>query len=983
MTNYEKLIAVLQEVFMLDKAELDFGIYRIMNQKRTEIEQFLHKDLLPQVKQVLAQHISSDKQNVQRELEEALKQAHALGADPDTLPKVKILKEQLERAADVTALENEIFSHVANFFKRYFDNGDFISQRRYKKDVYSIPYEGEEVKLHWANYDQYYIKTSEYFKNYRFKISENKYAAFELVSASTEQNNNKIVEGKERRFALYEEKPVEAKDGVLTIYFTYEPVDKKIKREELLQKAFDLVKNKIPADFLEVLKPVPTEKDKTRTLLQKHFNDYTARNTFDYFIHKDLGGFLRRELDFYIKNEVLFIDDINTKNEQKFIQQLSQLKAIKTIAEKIIAFLAQLEDFQKKLWLKKKFVVETNYCITLDRIPKELYASIANNEQQTEEWVRLFAISEIKESKANEMFEETKVGFTRPLKVEFLEQNPYLVLDTAFFNDEFKLKLLQNFDRLDEQTDGLLINSENFQALRLLQERYKNIVSCTYIDPPFNTGEDDFPYKDNFQHSSWMSMMADRIYQSTQLLSEHGMMCIHIGDDETCNVRLLIESGSLIRKNSVVVRRGIKNVQAQFDDIDKLALGHDYIHVATRQNIRLPHLKQSLKAEKSGKWDTFWRGTDRVTMRYEVFGINPQTGQWRWEPIRAKRAIENYEYYLENESSSKTLDAWYIENLQAGIDLDFVRKNEEGTVQYYVPPQGSKLVSDNWLDVSVSGSFTSFPHEKSVELLTRVISWNTKSNSHILDFFGGSATTAHAVITLNNTDGAKRKYVLVEMGDYFDTITKPRIQKVIYSKDWKDDKPVSREGSSHCFKYIRLESYEDTLNNLTLQRNNEQELALQQNSSFKEGYLLNYMLDVESRDSLLNLQWFINPFNCYLNITRNNETKPTKIDLVETFNYLIGLQVQSYSNPKAGYVTVTGTTLKGEKILVVWRNCELHNSEALNEFLQKSKFNPLDNEFDRIYVNGDNNVENLKLGEEKWKVVMIEEEFKKRMFEAN
>jgi adenine-specific DNA-methyltransferase len=140
------------------------------------------------------------------------------------------------------------------------------------------------------------------------------------------------------------------------------------------------------------------------------------------------------------------------------------------------------------------------------------------------------------------------------------------------------------------------------------------------------------------------------------------------------------------------------------------------------------------------------------------------------------------------------------------------------------------------------------------------------------------------------------------------------------------------------------------------------------------------MLDVEAKDSLLNLEWFEDPFNCYLNITRNNEMQPTKIDLVETFNYLIGLVVE-HSYAAKGYRIVTGKTLEDEKILIVWRNVKEHRNNDLNEFLQKSRYNPLDTEFNRIYVNGDNNVENLKTGDEMWKVVLIEEEFKKRMFE--
>jgi len=226
MTNYDKLINTLKEVFMLDKAELDFGIYRIMNQKRKDIEQFLEVDLVPQVHKVLSESLSVDKQALQKELDDAIKSAQALGADPNTLPKVQDLKKRLGEAADMVGIENEVFSLLANFFKRYFDNGDFISMRRYKKDVYAIPYEGEEVKLHWANADQYYIKTSEYFKVYRFKLANGKTVAFELIEASTEQNNNKTQGDKERRFAIYTEKVCETIGDEFKIYFTYEPADK-------------------------------------------------------------------------------------------------------------------------------------------------------------------------------------------------------------------------------------------------------------------------------------------------------------------------------------------------------------------------------------------------------------------------------------------------------------------------------------------------------------------------------------------------------------------------------------------------------------------------------------------------------------------------------------------------------------------------------------------------------------------------------------
>src|SRR5205814_7525312 len=132
----------------------------------------------------------------------------------------------------------------------------------------------------------------------------------------------------------------------------------------------------------ELGKFAPTEKSPQRTVLEKHLTQYTASNTFDYFIHKDLGGFLHRELDFYIKNEVMHLDDIEHESAPKVEQYLSLIRVIRTIAHKIIAFLEQLENFQKRLWLKKKFVVETNYCFTLDRVPEEFYKEIAANDAQ-------------------------------------------------------------------------------------------------------------------------------------------------------------------------------------------------------------------------------------------------------------------------------------------------------------------------------------------------------------------------------------------------------------------------------------------------------------------------------------------------------------------------------------------------------------------------------------------------------------------------
>jgi adenine-specific DNA-methyltransferase len=449
--EYEKLKTLLKELFQLDQPELDFGLYRIMHAKSAEVTQFLDKDLLPQVKEAFGLYKTADKAELEKELARAIEQGQALGADPETLPRVQDLRAKLKSdAVDVGALENEVYDHLFSFFRRYYSEGDFLAKRVYKPGVYAIPYEGEEIKLHWANRDQYYIKTSEYLRDYAFRLRPDNdkkpmRVHFRLVDAAEgEHDNGKPAEGKDRVFLLAA--PGESgrnfiadEDGEISIRFEYRPATLTDWHEDvrdgktrppaqkdlivLVTKRVLAVADVSLAPWIaELARPhvtVSGEKaDYTR--LEAHLRRYTARNTFDYFIHKDLGGFLRRELDFYIKNEVMHLDDVENETAPRVEQYLSKIKIIRRIAGKIIAFLAQLEDFQKKLWLKKKFVVETQYCITLDRIPEAFYPEIAANDAQREEWVRLFAIDEIKGDSASPRYPKPLQFCTKSQSCDFL-----------------------------------------------------------------------------------------------------------------------------------------------------------------------------------------------------------------------------------------------------------------------------------------------------------------------------------------------------------------------------------------------------------------------------------------------------------------------------------------------------------------------------------------------------------------------------------
>ena len=426
-TKIEKLRDLLRELFQLDQADLDFGIYRIMNQKRDEVERFLDQDLLPQVRAAFEKYRPADKAALQAELDKLVATITSAEMNPEESPKVQDLRRRLAKGVDVAALEDEVFSDLFSFFRRYYHDGDFLSLRRYKEGVYAIPYEGEEVKLHWANHDQYYVKNSEHLTHYAFKVGQRR-VRFELVAAGAERDNNKAQSGNERRFIVAAPNPVVEDGGDLVVRFEYRPDEEKRKQDVLNAEGAARVLDGSPDAWKAVLsRKAPTKANPDRTVLDKHIRSYTAKNTFDYFIHKDLGGFLRRELDFFIKNEILHLDDIDRVEDfAKVEEKLSKIRVLRAIAHKIIAFLAQIEDFQKKLWLKKKFVVETNWCVTLDRIPEEFYPEIAANDAQREEWVRLFAIDEIEG-------DLVAPGYSVPLKIEFLQANTGLVLDTRFF----------------------------------------------------------------------------------------------------------------------------------------------------------------------------------------------------------------------------------------------------------------------------------------------------------------------------------------------------------------------------------------------------------------------------------------------------------------------------------------------------------------------------------------------------------------------
>lgn len=390
----------------------------------------------------------------------------------------------------------------------------------------------------------------------------------------------------------------------------------------------------------------------------------------------------------------------------------------------------------------------------------------------------------------------------------------------------------------DNGSENMIIHGDNLLALKSLLPKYEGKIKCIYIDPPYNTGNENWVYNDNVndpqiqrwlhqvvgkegedlsRHDKWLCMMYPRLKLLQRLLADDGVIFISIDVFEYAHLKCIMDEifGIANFRNCIAVRRGIKNVQAQFEEVQALSLGHEYIYLYSKNTqAKLPKLSKPLELAKAGKWDTFWRGTDRPTMRYRIFDALPTSGQWRWEENRTRKAMKNYDIYISKYADKISLDDFFIEHLMATNEkLDFVRKNENGVIQYYVPPQTGKLLSDNWMDILLSGSFAGFDTEKNVLLIQRIIDWIVRPGEIVLDSFAGSGTTAHAVLNMNKADGGNRKFICIEMMDYADTITAERVKRVIngYGEGKK-----AVDGTGGSFSYYELGEpllVDDKLNN--------------------------------------------------------------------------------------------------------------------------------------------------------------------------
>ena len=606
-----------------------------------------------------------------------------------------------------------------------------------------------------------------------------------------------------------------------------------------------------------------------------------------------------------------------------------------------------------------------------------------------------------------------------------------------------------------------------------MQNRYKNQIDAIYIDPPYNTDASAIIYKNGYKDSSWLSLMQDRLSVSYHLQMKNSIICVAIDDEEVLPLRVILANIYQKQLGNAVVRSNPvgRKTSGKFSPVHEYALFYGSSDKAIPFSImsedkgvkRYPHVDE--KGRYS--WLNFIRTgnndlrEDSPKMYYPIVvdkNDKLRIPQMEWvaenKEYKILESIQNDEVMLYpdkkegdiliqknwqrgHERFVTELDEYRVRRVGNEIKIDFKARmdiNALPTTWW----ADSKYASSNHGAVELKGLFKEnpFTFPKSMSLVQDCIRVSGLNNQQgiVLDYFAGSGTTGHAVVNLNREDGGKRKYILVEMGNYFDDVTKPRMQKVVYSKDWKDGKPVTREGISHAFKYIRLESYEDTLNNLSFKQDaagsDMRAQTLQHNADLRRDYMLKYWLDFETKNSpsLLNIDRFADPTGYMLKLKKpgSDETQSKAIDLIESFNWLIGLHVdhldqwQAYDagftrepDPELPDDATTRLILAGrmeeadggefmfrkvegrvclspgdmqhtERVLVIWRKLtdDLEKDNLmLDEWFKKYRLSTQDGEFDVIYVNGSNNLPNLRQDNEHWKVRLIEEAFHQQMWD--
>lgn len=403
---------------------------------------------------------------------------------------------------------------------------------------------------------------------------------------------------------------------------------------------------------------------------------------------------------------------------------------------------------------------------------------------------------------------------------------------------------------------GLLFHGDNKEVLaHLLAEGFRGKVQLIYIDPPFDSaanyvrkveirgvggqtrleGEDyslgeQIQYTDIWANDNYLQFLYERLLLMKELLSDNGFLFLQCDHRKNHHIRCLLDEvfGADNFRNEIASRRGTTSVQAQFKSIDALIPGYyTTLFYAKSKEARLPLLRFDRVISTPGKWDTLWRNHDRQTMRYELCGITPKEGQWRWSEKRGKAAEANYKYYKKKYEDKIELDDYLLDHFEStGNMLDMVRLSEENVVQCYIPPQGTRLANNVWMDFPHMGSMTDYPTEKSEDMLRRVIGWTTNPGDIVFDCFIGSGTTASVAQELG------RRWIGCDINKGAIQTAAKRLQTIIQGQIEKEKRALSRTPFLPGIEsYSEEEECKPVQLGFTVWRVNDYDLAIQHNEA--------------------------------------------------------------------------------------------------------------------------------------------------------
>lgn len=648
----------------------------------------------------------------------------------------------------------ELFDKLYDFFSRYFSESGSIYFRHTAphQNIYERVYtDDRDVMLFWKTQMLYYVKTDRLFKSLELELDGQRFF-FDVSQMELKRAN-------EKRALIYEWQERD-KTGRLVLRVSYSERGSKTKTEELLKAAKE-AKVALSEETLE-----------------KACRVFEKQSEVDFFINKNAQAFLQEQFDLWLY-QYLF------KGESHFsAPRVAQLQAIKKMAYHIIDFIAQFEDELVRIWNKPKFVLNSHYVLTLDKMETHpaLLQKIfhhAGIHPQYQEWQQLGMLPADAPTSAEGLYEA--IGLRDLAGSPVYARYQFLPLDTRYFPD-LELEILSLFDDLDAALDGWLIHSENYQALNTLLPKFQNRVQAIYIDPPFNLDStDQFAYRTNYKNANWATLLENRLHFAKQYLNELGIIFVRCDYNGNWLVRCLLDAQfgedsfyneifvNRIKKN--VTDKGKRNIPAQIDSL--------FAYRKSREAEYINILKKL-----GEKREAYWHAMDSA-------GI----------PGPRHIIIEGETYYPPEGRHftfpQKQVDEMYVQGR--------IRVNPKtGKPQYLVLEKDVEHLDTNWTDIPGYAFLTGFQTENSEVLVQRVLEVTSHPTDLVMDFFVGSGTTAAVAHKLG------RKWLGVEMGQHFYTVVLPRMKSVLYGDQSGVSKDVYWRGGGF-FKYFDLEQYEDSL----------------------------------------------------------------------------------------------------------------------------------------------------------------------------